>query len=151
MSTECTGIAASWCPNCGTCSCSRHETGERAELNDSCALHGDSTKHAATLCAGGCGEIVSEHGERCLQCLRCEVERLKRDLADARAQVWTDARRLAYRRVIELARVFVRTADEFTPADGSRFDPEASAQDFERLLYAIDREASLWEESEVVT
>lgn len=28
LNAECTGIAASWCPNCGECACPRSEEGE---------------------------------------------------------------------------------------------------------------------------
>ena len=45
---ECTGIAASWCPNCGDCTCERPEDGgwipDLTEYN--CPLHGPDSIHA---------------------------------------------------------------------------------------------------------
>ena len=61
---ECTGIAAQWCPNCGTCTCPHGDNGERTRDRATCPLHGPESRHAETLCAGGCGEILEEdvHG-----------------------------------------------------------------------------------------
>ena len=41
----CTGIAASWCPNCGTCSCKLGSTGEVTRHSPTCALHGEKSNH----------------------------------------------------------------------------------------------------------
>ena len=71
---ECTGIAAQWCPNCGTCDCPRDDSGECTRDRATCPLHGDESRHAQTLCAGNCGEIVSEEGVRCDA---CEVKHLR--------------------------------------------------------------------------
>lgn len=76
---ECTGLSAGWCPNCGDCTCP-----DRAEAMDTktCPLHGPDSRHAATLCAGGCGQVVAEEGHRCPL---CEVAHLRRELAKAHA------------------------------------------------------------------
>lgn len=72
--SECTGIAAGWCPNCGTCTCPRNDRGERIPEAESaaCPLHGVDTKHAATLCPD-CGDIVAVEG----RCAPCEVTHLR--------------------------------------------------------------------------
>jgi len=70
---ECTGIAASWCPNCGTCNCPRSEYGERNDDNPACPLHGAESRHAEAVCPD-CGEIVAEDGARCDA---CEVKHLR--------------------------------------------------------------------------
>lgn len=46
-STPCTGVAASWCPNCGACSCVRGREGEFIDgLEDpSCPLHHPGSDH----------------------------------------------------------------------------------------------------------
>jgi hypothetical protein len=45
----CTGISATWCPNCGDCSCPRDENGSRWDDEDSptCPLHGSHTMHCS--------------------------------------------------------------------------------------------------------
>lgn len=49
----CTGFAATWCPLCGTCSCSKHADGERDEYdNASCPLHSPSSAHAEEATRG---------------------------------------------------------------------------------------------------
>ena len=46
--THCTGVAASWCPIHGTCTCPRDEAAWRVELNDpNCPLHSPESTHAA--------------------------------------------------------------------------------------------------------
>lgn len=40
----CTGIAASWCPIHGTCSCPRDASGE-IKASESCTLHASSSQH----------------------------------------------------------------------------------------------------------
>ena len=43
---KCTGIAASWCPNHGDCSCPTDENGNRWDLNGrTCPLHGEDSDH----------------------------------------------------------------------------------------------------------
>lgn len=44
----CTGVAASWCPNCGDCMCPYDEDfGYLGDRNDpSCPLHGPQSLHA---------------------------------------------------------------------------------------------------------
>jgi hypothetical protein len=42
----CTGVAASWCPRCGDCSCPHLATGEREDQSESCPLHGHHSAHA---------------------------------------------------------------------------------------------------------
>lgn len=78
---ECTGIAAQWCPNCGTCNCPLDHNGERTRDRATCPLHGVESRHAETLCAGGCGEMVTDDGERCDACeakhLRAELDALR--------------------------------------------------------------------------
>ena len=81
---ECTGTAASWCPNCGTCNCPEDPRGGRTRDRATCPLHGPESRHAETLCAGGCGEIVSAPGDRCD---RCEVKHLRAELDALRAIV----------------------------------------------------------------
>lgn len=57
--TRCTGIAASWCPVHGECSCPKQEktgepvwrNGERVE-NEACPLHGRGNNHAKAPLAG---------------------------------------------------------------------------------------------------
>ena len=83
---NCTGIAASWCPNCGTCNCHRNES-RRREYRATCPLHGAESRHAETLCAGNCGEIVPEEGARCDA---CEVKHL-RAIIEGRTTPPTDA------------------------------------------------------------
>lgn len=47
-----TGIAASWCPVCGKCTCPRHDDGSRVfgvdgtVWSEACPLHGAAGKHA---------------------------------------------------------------------------------------------------------
>jgi hypothetical protein len=42
----CTGFAASWCPNCGDCTCARGEEGDWPDANDpACPLHGLGSEH----------------------------------------------------------------------------------------------------------
>ncbi len=50
--TECTGLAAQWCPRCGTCACPRDDEGEpwnehdEFALNDpACPLHAPNSPH----------------------------------------------------------------------------------------------------------
>ena len=63
---ECSGVAASWCPSCGDCTCPREDDGEPVVLtaepatiermwpktyvvhNPSCPLHGTASTHGAT-------------------------------------------------------------------------------------------------------
>ena len=40
--SECTGIAASWCPNCGDCCCRNRE---QSMSDDDCSLHNPSSLH----------------------------------------------------------------------------------------------------------
>ena len=54
---------------------------------------------------------------------------------------WTPERREAFKGVVEAARRFVRTADEF--ADDH---PEACGEDYEALVNAIDAEGRTWDE-----
>lgn len=42
---SCTGAAASWCPNCGNCSCPTTDTGERSLDLETCLLHGQDSRH----------------------------------------------------------------------------------------------------------
>lgn len=48
----CTGLAASWCPVCGTCTCPRYDDGGRVRddagtvWGASCPLHGATSTHA---------------------------------------------------------------------------------------------------------
>ena len=90
---ECTGAAAQWCPNCGTCTCHRNECGRR-EYRATCPLHGVESRHAETLCAGDCREIVSAPGVRCDPCevkhLRAELDAL-RVIIEGRTVPPTDA------------------------------------------------------------
>lgn len=57
------------------------------------------------------------------------------------ASKWTPERREAFKGVVEAARRFVRTADEF--ADDH---PEACGEDYEALVNAIDAEGRTWDE-----
>jgi len=50
----CSGVAASWCPVCGSCTCPRREypdpggrPGEVLAENPDCPLHGSLSDHAA--------------------------------------------------------------------------------------------------------
>lgn len=44
---KCTGIAATWCPRCGDCTCDLDPlTGERTLDDHFCPLHGLESKHA---------------------------------------------------------------------------------------------------------
>lgn len=49
--TSCTGMAATWCPTHGDCSCPPrypHDPSSERTLDDPrCALHGDASSHAA--------------------------------------------------------------------------------------------------------
>lgn len=56
------------------------------------------------------------------------------------ASKWTPERREAFKGVVEAARRFVRTADEF--ADDH---PEACGEDYEALVNAIDAEGRTWD------
>jgi hypothetical protein len=42
----CTGAAASWCPNCGDCSCPLNDVGERTREDERCCLHAPDSPHA---------------------------------------------------------------------------------------------------------
>lgn len=81
---ECTGVMASWCPNCGDCHCPKADNGERCGVTDACPLHGYHSRHAETRCAGGCGTVVNLTGERCSS---CEITQLRRELDAARAEL----------------------------------------------------------------
>ena len=83
---ECAGIAAQWCPNCGTCNCPLDHNGERTRDRATCPLHGVESRHAETLCAGGCGEMVTDDGERCDA---CELRRL-RAIVEGRTELPTE-------------------------------------------------------------
>lgn len=51
-SQECTGVAASWCPVHGTCTCPRDADGRAESLDDfGCPLHSDTSSHAAAILA----------------------------------------------------------------------------------------------------
>lgn len=80
---ECTGIAAQWCPNCGTCNCPEDPRGGRTRDRATCPLHGAESRHAETLCADNCGEVVAEEGTRCDA---CEVKHLRAEIEAAAAQ-----------------------------------------------------------------
>ncbi len=46
LTERCTGIAASWCPLCGACTCS-WSGGEPDRGSDrACPLHGDDARHS---------------------------------------------------------------------------------------------------------
>lgn len=57
---------------------------------------------------------------------------------------WTPERIAALRRTIEAARRYVRAADEFVPADGSRFLPDALRECGSDLVNALDEDARAW-------
>lgn len=57
---------------------------------------------------------------------------------------WTPERIAALRRTIEAARRYVRCADEFVPADGSRFLPDALGECGSDLVNALDADAHAW-------
>lgn len=65
----CTGIAASWCPNCGSCTCARNEDGTNAEADPGdtmCPLHAFDSKHAdspATEAVEASDRVDSEYVE----------------------------------------------------------------------------------------
>lgn len=42
----CTGIAATWCPRCGSCTCPRKASGERSLNGNNCPLHGPASDHS---------------------------------------------------------------------------------------------------------
>lgn len=42
----CTGIAATWCPQCGNCKCGVAENGERTLDDEACPLHARASLHA---------------------------------------------------------------------------------------------------------
>lgn len=44
MRPDCTGDAATWCPNCGDCTCPADKLGRFSE-SPSCPLHGLGTRH----------------------------------------------------------------------------------------------------------
>lgn len=43
----CTGIAASWCPNCGDCKCADEDGNRDSMDNPDCPLHNRDSKHAS--------------------------------------------------------------------------------------------------------
>lgn len=47
MSQDCTGIAASWCPIHGDCTCPRSEIGLWGHDSPDCPLHGTNSSHCA--------------------------------------------------------------------------------------------------------
>lgn len=49
---QCTGLVASWCPLHGTCTCRRHDTGERVHASDACPLHAFTSAHAEEVTDG---------------------------------------------------------------------------------------------------
>lgn len=72
---QCTGVAASWCPVHGACSCATDEHGARLIFDDvadpRCRLHGDATSHAAskterglTTVAEVIAGVLAMHAER---------------------------------------------------------------------------------------
>lgn len=50
--SRCTGIAASWCPIHGDCTCKDSETVAREEEDPDCPLHGDASTHAESESGG---------------------------------------------------------------------------------------------------
>ena len=78
----CTGVAASWCPVHGDCTCPRTETGERESESLTCPLHAPNSLHAERLpatviCAWG------EPGPASLNAMiQRRAERVRRLLAD---------------------------------------------------------------------
>jgi hypothetical protein len=51
-SQTCTGVAASWCPVHGSCTCPRDDDGRAENLDDDdCPLHASSSSHAAASLA----------------------------------------------------------------------------------------------------
>lgn len=54
---------------------------------------------------------------------------------------WTPERRAAFVRVVEAARAFVRSVDEF-----GEDDPGATAERHEELINALDAEKRAWDE-----
>lgn len=58
---------------------------------------------------------------------------------------WTAERLASLRAVIEAARAFVRSADEFVPADGSRFYPGALEEHSAALDDAILADGRAWD------
>ena len=45
----CTGVSASWCPNCGDCTCARDEDGAVIDYEDDCPLHAPDSPHAENV------------------------------------------------------------------------------------------------------
>lgn len=46
---NCTGVSASWCPNCGDCACERSNDGDCCFDGADCPLHSNRLKHAETV------------------------------------------------------------------------------------------------------
>lgn len=46
----CTGVSASWCPNCGDCCCHYDDVvGYLSRDDPKCPLHADDARHAETM------------------------------------------------------------------------------------------------------
>lgn len=64
LEQACTGIAASWCPNCGNCTCDRYLEvqpgigqgwGDIRFEDPKCPLHGDGSLHTEFPSCYACG------------------------------------------------------------------------------------------------
>lgn len=62
----CTGLAATWCPRCGSCTCPQKASGERSLNGNDCPLHGPASDHAdAEVPSDATAEApTAEHSER---------------------------------------------------------------------------------------
>jgi hypothetical protein len=85
-STDCTGIAATWCPLHGDCSCPREEDGSPVMFHgpfghgsqvvhdDDCPLHGTGSLHATTV-HGGMLEVPADYEELAMAMMECRPPR----------------------------------------------------------------------------
>jgi hypothetical protein len=67
--SECTGIEATWCSNCGDCNCPRDEAGERTMDWAHCPLHAPDSSHGEQSAPDPRDATVAK--------LRAEIDRLK--------------------------------------------------------------------------
>lgn len=81
---SCTGFTASWCPECGTCTCGEKRYEFEPEYEWDCPLHGHASKHAPLEEAMSGTTLTPEEYGRLLADARARVAELERTVAALR-------------------------------------------------------------------
>jgi len=59
MTSLCTGLSAFWCPNCGTCTCTRGRDGDCFFDAEQCPLPSAQSQHAQTIELAQCEQAIN--------------------------------------------------------------------------------------------